>query len=300
MGNARNKRRVSPEAGNWTARTLAAAGLALVLLFPGRVLLAGPGGAAPYQIEGDAAAPDPAGAVRQIFELLNGERRKAGLPPLAWNDALAEAARRHAQFMAKQGTLTHRGRGEPELGERLAAVPLDRSGENVAVDSEGPVTAHQGLMHSPPHRANILDPGFDAVGIGAVQAGRLLWVTEDFAHLVVRLPEQSAANALARALERARAKAGLPPLERDTIVRLTSIACDMARHNRLDTAGPLVLPGAYSATAYTVFDPAELPSDALRFVTTRGVQRFAVGVCFARSPTYPSGTYWVALVLFAR
>jgi hypothetical protein len=238
-------------------------------------------------------------AARQIFDLLNGERRKAGLPPLAWDDGLAAAAQRHSQVMATRRILTHQAEGEPELGERLRAVPLDRSGENVAYDSEGPVSAHEGLMHSPPHRANILAPRFDTVGIGTVQAGGLLWVTEDFAHLLVRMPQESAADTVAEALVRARAEAGLPPLARVSAAPLAGIACAMGRNDRLDTASPLKLAGAYSATAYTVSDPAQLSSDALRFSRTRGVRSFAVGACFARSATYRSGTYWVVLVLFA-
>jgi hypothetical protein len=35
-------------------------------------------------------------------------------------------------------------------------------------------------MRSSTHRANILDPGFDQVGIGAVLSDGVLWVTQDF------------------------------------------------------------------------------------------------------------------------
>jgi uncharacterized protein YkwD len=277
-----------------------AAGLALVFMFCANALAQNDDSAIPIQVEEGFASADAPGAAGQIFELLNGEREKAGLPPLAWDDGLAAAAQRHSQLMVRQNKLTHRCSGESDLRERLAGVPLDQSGENVAVDSGGAASAHEGLMHSPPHRKNILDPDFNAVGIGAVQNGRLLWVTQDFARRLVRTSDRSAADTVAGAFLRAREQKGLPPLERAEAPNLSGLACAMGRRDRLDTASALDLPAAYASTAYTASVPAILPSDAARLAGMRGVRRFAVGVCFARSASYPSGTYWVALVLFAR
>ena len=65
--------------------------------------------------------------------------------------------------------LSHDLPGEPTLPKRLAATGLrfDTDGENVAYNStvEG---ANSGLMHSPPHRANMLLKGATRIGIAAI------------------------------------------------------------------------------------------------------------------------------------
>jgi hypothetical protein len=33
-------------------------------------------------------------------------------------------------------------------------------------------------------------------------------------------------------------------------------------------------------------------------IEDRGVKNFAVGVCYARTDTYPSGVYWVGLLFY--
>jgi uncharacterized protein YkwD len=57
------------------------------------------------------------------------------------------------------------------------------AGKSVAIDTSIP-GANTGFMHSPPHRANILNRQYNAVGIGVVWKGTQVWVTEDFANRV--------------------------------------------------------------------------------------------------------------------
>jgi uncharacterized protein YkwD len=54
-----------------------------------------------------------------------------------------------------------------------------RIGENIAFNSTVR-RAHRALMASPGHRANILDPRMRRVGVGIVERGGELWVTEVF------------------------------------------------------------------------------------------------------------------------
>lgn len=235
---------------------------------------------------------------RQLFTLLNTERTEAGLLPLTWDDGLAAAAQQHTLVMAEHRELSHQFSDEAELQQRLANVPLTRLGENVAVDDGGVVGAHASLMRSPPHRAAILDSEYNAVGIGAVQAGRLLWVTQDFALRIMRMSDQAAADMVAAAFLRERSAAGLPSVSRRAAGSLSRNACNMSRLGRPNAEGALDVPGAYSATAYTSSDPGKLPEEALRFAREREVRRIAVGVCFARGPNYPNGVYWILMVLF--
>jgi hypothetical protein len=41
-----------------------------------------------------------------------------------------------------------------------------------------------------------------------------------------------------------------------------------------------------------------LSTDVAKFRDVRGIDHYSVGVCFARTPQYPGGTYWILLVLF--
>jgi cysteine-rich secretory family protein len=278
---------------------LPAISLSLVLLglvTAAAVMLAGRPALVTAAAGAHAADDSPA---RQLFQLLNGERVKAGLPPLVWDDLLAEAAVQHSQLLSKRKQLSHQFPGEPSLQQRLQGIPLATSGENVAV---GPsvADAHNGLMHSPPHRANILSPKFDAGGIGIVETGTNLWVTEDFAHRIQQMSAQTAADQVAKAFAQARRKAGTPAIERTDSSRIAALACAMARRDKLDTSKPLELPEAHYAVAYTATNVAELPENVVRLRSAQDVKRYAVGVCFERTSTYPSGVYWVVLVLFRK
>ena len=124
------------------------------------------------------ASPDE----RSLFTAANHERREQGLPALKWNDALAGAARQHAQEMARQNTVAHVLPSEASLPGRAtrAGVKFSSLSENVVqcASAEG---AHNQFMKSPAHRANILDSDMDSVGVGVAVRGGQLFVVEDFA-----------------------------------------------------------------------------------------------------------------------
>ncbi|MFB3813966.1 MAG: CAP domain-containing protein [Terriglobales bacterium] len=250
--------------------------------------------AAAAQPNGDSP---PAGPEGQLFELVNQARRQHGLGPLAWNERLAAAAREHSEGMARHGKLTHNLPGEPRLRERLSAVPLDRSAENVARNT-GVEDAHQAFMLSPLHRANILNPEYNAAGIGIVRKDDAYWVTQNFARVIPELDDSAAEDEVARAFEAARRQGRSARLKRVRMDELRRLACSMADAGQLKTARALQLPAARYAVTFQSTDPGRLPPEVARVRDARGVYSYAVGVCFKRTPQYPSGVYWVALVLF--
>jgi hypothetical protein len=122
-----------------------------------------------------------AGAEQTLWQLANRERAAQGLAPLKWSATLAEAARDHALRMAQQNTLSHQLPGEPGLAERAsrAGARFSALAENVA---EGPSTGgiHVQWMNSAAHRANLLDPQLDSVGIAVADRNGTLFAVEDF------------------------------------------------------------------------------------------------------------------------
>jgi hypothetical protein len=124
------------------------------------------------QSQGNAGSPRPAGPYpdeQKLLNLVNQEREKAGLPKLQWNDHAAEAAREHSIQMAANLEISHQFPGEPVVSERIAntGMRFTVSAENVA-EADSPEEIHMALMHSPGHRANIMSPRYNAVGIGVV------------------------------------------------------------------------------------------------------------------------------------
>jgi uncharacterized protein YkwD len=119
-------------------------------------------------------------AEQQLLTLANQSRQQAGAPPLTMDAGLSEAARIHARLMRKNGQLSHQFEGEAGLRDRLAAttkLQLDQEGENVAFDYDA-AHGHGHFMSSPPHRANLLNPDFNVVGMGVVRGGDHLYIVQ--------------------------------------------------------------------------------------------------------------------------
>jgi hypothetical protein len=49
---------------------------------------------------------------------------------------------------------------------------------------------------------------------------------------------------------------------------------------------------------YTNLHPEILPASTLRLVNDRRVTGVAIGACYARTMTYPTGAYWVGIVVY--
>lgn len=122
---------------------------------------------------------------RAVFDRVNAEREARGLQPVAWDDALAEVALDWSESMADTGRLEHQDIGA--LMEREALEGFQGVGENVFTAS-GPVpagAAHVGWMRSDGHRANVLNPGWNRLGIGVFCApDGSTWATQQFGRTV--------------------------------------------------------------------------------------------------------------------
>jgi len=120
-------------------------------------------------------------AEHSLREAVNHERKANRLGALKWDEGLAIAARKHAQEMAKRRAVEHNFPGEPSLPSRAtkAGARFISISENV-VQAANAKVAHSEFMHSPNHKANILDPDVDSIGIGVAQRDGQLFVAQDF------------------------------------------------------------------------------------------------------------------------
>lgn len=133
----------------------------------------------------ESTAPDLRAASEQIFALANQARAQAGVGRLQWDPALAEAALAHCRRMAEEGPIAHRYGGEKDMTGRAAVAGAHFSviEENVAVGTSTG-TIHEAWMHSPGHRANLLSPEVDHVGIAVVAARGVLYAVADYSREV--------------------------------------------------------------------------------------------------------------------
>lgn len=160
-------------------RLLLTALLACGLALPLAAFAAAPAGAQ------EAAATDERPAAEQQFlDLVNQERTAEGLGSLVVNAELAGIARSWSDVMAAEDHLHH----NPNLSESYTGE-WQRLGENVGytrypgMSVDVKVTQlHRAFMESPGHRANVLQPAYNQVGIGVTLAGDALWVTLAFLH----------------------------------------------------------------------------------------------------------------------
>jgi uncharacterized protein YkwD len=235
---------------------------------------------------------------RELLRLVNQERAKAGAPPLAWDEHLAQAAQGHAERMADKKELSHQLEGEPGLRERIAATGLrfNDDAENVAFD-DSLEEAHDNLMHSPGHRANILNPAYNALGAAVVRRGQVLYVVEDFALKLPELSDAEVAQRVVAEFNRQRHAVGLEPVR--VVGDLHADACQMAELDHVATS-VIHAPRAIRFVAFTTFRPEDLPPSLVARVHEPELTNVAIGACFAKSASYSSGTNWVAVAFFPR
>ncbi len=132
----------------------------------------------------------------RIFALANEVRAQEGVGRLDWDPALADAALQHCLRMAAEGPISHQYNGEPDVSTRTAQAGAHYSviEENVAMGPSAD-SIHEQWMHSPGHRANLLSPDVDRVGIAVVAARGELYAVADYSRAVEQL---SAAQVEAR------------------------------------------------------------------------------------------------------
>jgi uncharacterized protein YkwD len=131
-------------------------------------------------------SPSVAEVESASFQLLNQARTTAGLPALQLDPALSAIARAHSEAMRDRGFFDHR---DPVTGKtftdrlRDAGQAFRTAGENLAMvtNAADPAGfAHSNLFASPEHRADMLNPSFNRVGVGVAQAGTSYWLTQLF------------------------------------------------------------------------------------------------------------------------
>jgi hypothetical protein len=224
----------------------------------------------------------------QIVQLVNHARAEAGVGPLQWDTALAEAARQHCLRMATEESVEHQYDGEPALTERAAQAGAHFSliAESVAVGST-PADIHGEWMLSPGDRSNLLNPQIDRVGVAIVASRGTLYAVADFERAVPALTQSQVEAAIAGLLRHS----GITVLRDTTAARAV---CATDRPLSRDEVGRH--PGF--VLRWQDSDLTHLPQALTEQIKTPRYSQAAVGSCPAQDVNGAFTAYRVAVLLY--
>lgn len=113
----------------------------------------------------------------KVVELVNKERKDAGLGALVVHDKLRGLAKDKAIDLYKHHYFSHTSPtyGSPFDMMDAYNITFRYAGENIAKGQRTPEEVVKDWMNSPGHRANILNPHYKMIGVGYFNG---LWVQE--------------------------------------------------------------------------------------------------------------------------
>jgi uncharacterized protein YkwD len=240
----------------------------------------------------------PNGDERKLLNLVNQERQTAGLSTLQWDYHLAESARAHTLGMVQHRQLSHQLPGEPGLGDRVAVtgVRFSACAENVAT-APTVERGHDALMHSPGHRANILNADYNAVGLALIPRDGELYITQNFAHVLPVYSESQFRDAVVAAFNRARRANSVPELKGRADADLARAACSGSTD-----PGKLIatIPGATDLQIFTASTPEKLPSHMQEAAADSTLRRMNIGACFQPGKDHGFASFVVVVAFFGQ
>ncbi|HEV2709871.1 MAG TPA: CAP domain-containing protein [Edaphobacter sp.] len=231
------------------------------------------------------AQADASPAEKALLQMANQFRAEHGVAPLAWNSALARAAREHAKLMVTaSGDMEHQYPGEPDMIARAAqqGAHFGAVAENLAGQGQNPAQLHQIWTTTQSHRANLLDPKMNVVGIGVIESGGLLYAVEDFAHSVPAPKRDEVEGQVMAALQKAGMQAAKSTQE--------------ARSNCESQSN--TSPGAKLVVHWEGSNPGQLPDVLVQRMGQGSYQSAAVGACPSAQAGQGFTTYRVAVLLY--
>jgi hypothetical protein len=228
------------------------------------------------------------GAAEQLMALANEARAHAGAGRLQWDEALAAAALRHCERMVEEGPIAHRYGGEPDVSGRAgqAGARFDVIEENVAVGPSAAVI-HDEWMHSPGHRANLLSPEINRVGIAVASARGVLYAVADYSRGVQKMTPTQVEAQVAELIR----SSGVTVRNSPETARQ---ACVMDHGVPATPNGPQVT----FVMRWQDSELSELPRTLRERLASRNYHQASVGSCPAQNVEGEFTTYRVAVLLY--
>lgn len=115
-----------------------------------------------------ASASSPSTFENQVATLVNQERAKHGLRALQHRADVKNVAQKKAEDLINSNYFSHTSPnyGSPFQMLKTFGISYQAAGENIAKGQKTPQEVMNAWMNSPGHRANILKPEYDTIGVG--------------------------------------------------------------------------------------------------------------------------------------
>lgn len=186
-----------------TSRSLASFAVACATELPTSVPVAPP---APWPA-------DPSRQERMVLDGINGERAAVGLGALAWDETLAGVARGVSESVRGSGAVP------TDLVERLKKMGVASSLQLMnPAQGRSAEEVQRRLLASPSHRQNLMNPDVNSAGVGIVQAGESVYLTQIFTKELPPVDLQAVHQKLRAAVVRKRADARQPAVADDPML----------------------------------------------------------------------------------
>lgn len=123
----------------------------------------------------------PGYATQEMLGYINKARTEKGLSPLSLDNALCQGAYLKSKDMAVNNYFSHNSPtyGSPFDMMKKQGIKYRCAAENIAKNFSVRAS-HEAFMNSSGHKANILNPDFNKVGLGFYWEGNYLYVTQWF------------------------------------------------------------------------------------------------------------------------
>jgi len=123
-------------------------------------------------------------AENEILKLMNKKRIEAGLNQLALDNALLQIARYKSNHMIQYNYFNHNTPQGINWTSWLVSIGYyyNTTGENIASNNYDPVQLFNQWWNSPGHRANMMNPAYNKVGIGVIYGNGKYIGTQTFSN----------------------------------------------------------------------------------------------------------------------
>lgn len=248
-------------------------------------------------------------AERRLFASVNRDRATARLSPLVWDGALANVARSYSEEMRRTHIVAHISPTSGSAADRVRAAHIRTAVvlENVA-RAYGIDEAHQALMNSPGHRANLMSTLATHVGIGVAYGDgasgrREMFITQVFTRVPPLFDLAQAAAAVRLKLTAARPLHAVAVLDR----LAQQLADGLAAGKTFDAAHQAIsgqlggLGKRYQKFGSVITAVSDLDSiDGAGLVGNTPADELGLGVAQGPHPQIGDNAIWIVVLLANR
>jgi uncharacterized protein YkwD len=257
----------------------------------------------------DEPAASPEEAEQRLLANVNRDRAAAGLAALVSDERLAAVARGYSEEMRRTRVVAHVSPTSGSSADRVRAANI-RTGvvlENVA-RAYGVNEAHQGLMNSPGHRANLMSAIATHIGIGValgeeISGRREIFITQVFTRVPPKLDPAKAFETVRQKLQAARSMVAAARLQLPAQQFASALASGLSRDAAYDSIrGQLTGLGRhYQRVGSVITATADLDSfDGASVVAESAGDEVGIGIAQGPHPDYGERAIWIVILLALR